>query len=752
MSTTSPIDHAELPIIGMHCAACATRLERALSASPGVHRATVNFATGRASIDYESATTTAPDLQEVVRNTGYDAILPAVGETATLEDDEQRLQDAEFRRLRNRLILAAILTLPLMVWGMGSHLWPAVAEAISFPGQAWIEFGLATLVLFGAGREFFLGAWAAARQRAADMNTLVAVGTLSAYLASAVVTFTPTQHHHGEGFAVYYEVSAVIITLILLGRYLELRARHRTGGAIRALMGLAARTARVERNGVETDLPIEEVVLGDVIRVRPGEKVPVDGTVLDGTSAVDESMLTGEPMPVMKRAGDTVIGATVNTTGSFRMTATRIGQDTVLHQIIRLVHQAQGSKAPIQKLADTVAGIFVPVVLILAVTTFVDWFNLTPEATRWNFALRTFVSVLIIACPCALGLATPTAVLVGTGRGALAGILIKGGEPLETAHRLTTIILDKTGTLTEGKPSVTEIVSLGLSESEILRLAGAAEQGSEHPIARAVLQAAQARGITLPAVDQFSTTPGLGIAATVENQAILLGNAKWLEQHGVSFPAHTTSSPGGLTRLFLAVDNIPAGLLMIADPIRPSSKAAVQRLHQMGLELVLATGDNAQAGEAVARQVGIDRVYADVLPAGKVDVVNELHKANKVVAMVGDGINDAPALAAADVGIAMGTGTDVAIEAADITLLHGHLEGVATAIALSRATMRTIRENLFFAFAYNILGIPFAAGVLYPLTGWLLSPMLASAAMTASSISVVVNALRLSRFPIAPKE
>ncbi|MBA4066753.1 MAG: copper-translocating P-type ATPase [Isosphaera sp.] len=764
MSTTTaePATQVDLPVVGMHCAACAVRIEGALAHAPGVSKAAVNFATGRATVEYDPAATAPAALRDVVRGAGYDAVLPQKGDYAGGSvSTEEAAREADYRRTRLRFVVAAVLTVPVAVLAMAGHLVPSLAPALDFPGRAWVELALTTPVLFWAGREFFTGAWAAARHRAADMNTLVAIGTLSAYAYSVVATLAPgwlavgaSSEHAGHGAAtpagVYYEVAAVIVTLILLGRLLEARARSRTGGAIRALIGLSPKTARVERDGAEMDVPVADVQVGDVVRVRPGEKVPVDGTVLDGTSAVDESMLTGEPLPVTKAPGDPVIGATVNTTGSFRLTATKVGADTVLQQIVRLVQEAQGSKAPIQKLADTVSGYFVPAVLCLAVLTFVVWFNLTPPESRLTFALLTFVSVLIIACPCALGLATPTAVMVGTGRGAQAGILIKGGEPLEAAGRLTTVVLDKTGTVTEGRPAVTEVVAVGLSEADLIRLAAAAEGGSEHPLARAVIAAAETRGLAVPQATAFEAVPGHGLVATVEGRSVLVGNARLLSSRGVPFDAAAVerASAAGRTTLLVAVDGRYAGLLAVSDPVKATSKAAVERLHAMGLEVVLLTGDNPGTAEAVARAVGIDRVLADVLPEGKAAEVKKLREAGKVVAMVGDGINDAPALAAADVGVAMGTGTDVAIEAADITLVKGDLSGVASSIELSRATMRTIRQNLFFAFAYNVLGIPVAAGVLYPLTGWLLSPILASAAMALSSVSVVTNALRLGRIEL----
>ena len=761
-TTAGTATRVDLPVVGMHCAACAVRIEGALGQAPGVAKAAVNFATGRATVEYDPAATAPTNLRDVVRGAGYDAVLPQDGHHAGgVSDVEEQARAADYRRTRLKFVVSAALTVPVAVLGMGGHVVPALAPLLNFSGRAWVELALATPVLFWAGWEFFSGAWAAARHRAADMNTLVAIGTLSAYAYSVVATLTPgwlavgaSSDHAGHGgpapAGVYYEVAAVIVTRILLGRLLEARARSRTGGAIRALVGLSPKTARVERDGAEVDAPLAEVRVGDVVRVRPGEKVPVDGTVLDGTSAVDESMLTGEPLPVTKSPGDPVIGATVNTTGSFRLKATKVGADTVLQQIVRLVQEAQGSKAPIQKLADTVSGYFVPAVLCVAVLTFVVWFNLAPPESRLTFALLTFVSVLIIACPCALGLATPTAVMVGTGRGAQSGILIKGGEPLEAAGRLNTVVLDKTGTVTEGKPAVTEVVAAGVSEADLIRLAAAAEGPSEHPLARAVIAAAQSRGLSVPPATAFEADPGHGLAATVEGRTVLVGNARLLTSRNVMFDAAAVerAAAAGRTTLLVAVDGTFAGLLAVADPVKPTSKAAVGRLHAMGLEVVLLTGDNRGTAEAVARAVGIDRVLAEVLPDGKAAEVKKLRDAGKVVAMVGDGINDAPALAAADIGIAMGTGTDVAIEAADVTLVKGDLSGVASSIELSRATMRTIRQNLFFAFAYNVLGIPVAAGVLYPLTGWLLSPILASAAMALSSVSVVANALRLGRLDL----
>ncbi|MCM2264781.1 MAG: cadmium-translocating P-type ATPase [Desulfuromonadales bacterium] len=747
----------ELSLTGMHCASCAARIEKGLAEAPGVVNAAVNFATSRATVQFDPATTGVEQLQAAVRSLGYDVLLPEAGTLApeALHDAEEQRRVQEYARQRQRFILAVLLTVPVAILAMAGHLLPALREAFAFPARPWIELALTTPVLFWAGREFFSGAWAAARHRAADMNTLVAIGTLSAYLYSLVATVAPGWLHAATGRAgevgVYFEVAAIIVTLILMGRLLEARARSRTSGAIRALMDLAPKLARVERNGIEQDIPAAELQVGDVVLVRPGEKVPVDGTVIDGRSTVDESMLTGEPLPVVKQAGDPVIGATLNKSGAFRLRATRVGRDTVLQQIIRLVQQAQGSKAPIQRLADIIAGYFVPVVICIAIATFVLWFDFAPADQRLTMALITFVSVLIIACPCALGLATPTAIMVGTGRGAQSGILIKGGEALETAHRVTTVVFDKTGTITRGAPVVTDIVAFGMAEDALLRLAAAAEAGSEHPLGESIVRSAQERGLDRPAVRDFQAVSGYGIEATVEGRPVLLGTALFLRDRGLvpdEAPARRLAEEGK-TPVFVAVDGRPAGIIAIADPVKDGARAAIGQLHALGLEVIMLTGDHRDTAEAIARQVGVDRVLAEVLPEGKEEEVRKLQAQGKVVAMVGDGINDAPALARADVGIAMGSGTDVAMEAADITLVKGDLFGVAASIALSKATIRNIKQNLFFAFIYNILGIPLAAGVLYPLTGWLLSPVIASLAMALSSVSVVTNALRLRGFTVA---
>ena len=787
----------DLPLLGMHCAACAARIERVLKRAPGVEDASVNFATTRATVHYDAALTNPQQLRAVVQKAGYDAIVeeptPApdavslvsgshvahdhaqhasqTHDTAlprtTPEEREAQAREAELGAQQRRFGVALALSIPVVALGMASHMGSGLGSVLQFPGRAWVEMLLTALVVFGAGREFFVGAWLAARHRAADMNTLIAVGTLAAFAYSATVTLAPglfqgaaavsgmtemgsVSAHGAMPTAVYYEVAASVVTLILLGRLLEARARARTGGAIRALIGLAPKTARVERNGQERDIPLAEVQVGDVVLVRPGEKVPVDGQVLDGHSRVDESMLTGEPLPVEKQKGATVIGATLNTTGALRVQATKVGSDTVLQQIVRLVQEAQGSKAPIQRLADRVAAIFVPVVLCIAVLTFMAWFVFAPVENRLTLALLAAVSVLIIACPCALGLATPTAIMVGTGRGAQSGILIKSAAALETAYRLTTIVLDKTGTITQGQPAVTDIAAQGISEDELLRLTASAERGSEHPLGAAIVRAAEERQLSLAPLQDFRALHGQGITAQIEGRKVQVGSLALMGEMGLQPDAALAQSwaASGKTPVCVAVDGHYAGMIAIADPIKPSAEAAIARLRTLGLEVVMLTGDNAHTAQTIARQVGIEQVRAEVLPQGKAEEIKRLQSAGKVVAMVGDGINDAPALAQADVGIAMGQGTDVALEAADITLVRGDLSGVAAGIALSKATMRNIKQNLFFAFIYNIVGIPLAAGVLYPFTGWLLSPIIASAAMALSSVSVISNALRLRGFRV----
>jgi Cu+-exporting ATPase len=757
----------DLPIEGMSCAACAARIEKRLGAQPGVGAAGVNFATKVASVTYDPARTSAEMLAKAVRDIGYGAVVPGpgghahdAGDAHGARDGHGDLHHVEGRAERRTLVttlVGAALALPVVVIAM-SH---GRVGAFNRPWINGLQLALTTLVVFGCGRRFFRSAWKSLRHASANMDTLVAMGTGAAYLYSAVVTFAP-HLVTGAGHAgmpgsppVYFEAASVIIVLVLLGKYFEARATGRTGAAITRLAGLRARTARVFRDGVEREIPIEDVHVGDVVVVRPGEKIPVDGRVESGHSDVDESMLSGESVPVEKVAGARVYGATVNTTGALRVVATQVGADTALEHIVRLVRQAQGSKAPIARLADRVSAVFVPAVMVIALATFMTWWFASPPESRLNMALVTSVSVLIIACPCALGLATPTAIMVGTGAGAQRGVLIKGGEVLETAHRLTAVVLDKTGTITEGKPVLTEIVPApGFTESQLLRWAAGAEMYSEHPLGVAIVRGARERSLSVPQPGDFRAVVGEGVSATVEGREVLVGKRTLLEGRGVGLtlgPQGERLAGAGQTGVFVSVDGRAAGVLGVADRAKPTAKAAVARLRSLGLRVVMMTGDNPSTAKAIAREVGIDEVLAGVLPRDKAAKIRELRAQGQRVGMVGDGINDAPALAVADVGMAIGTGTDVAMEAADITLMGYDLGAVADVIALSQATMRTIRQNLFWAFVYNVVGIPLAAGVLYPITGWLLSPIVASAAMAFSSVSVVLNSLRLGRRMPAPR-
>jgi Cu+-exporting ATPase len=668
------------------------------------------------------------------------------------KDTEEAERRAEITDLARRIIVGAVLTAPVLFAVMAHE----VFGASWVPGvllNHWVQLALITPVMFYTGWPIHRTGWLALSHRSADMNSLITLGTTAAYGYSLLVTVAPGLFPASVR-NVYFEAVGVILTLILLGRLIETRAKAGTGQAIRELLGLQARTARVVRDGTETEIPVEEVLVGDEVVVRPGEKIPVDAVVVSGSSAVDESMVTGEPMPVSKRAGDTVIGATINTTGSLRVRAEKVGADTMLAQIIKLVQQAQASRAPIQRLADTVSGYFVPAVMAIAIVTFAVWFTAGP-APALTLALVSAVSVLIIACPCALGLATPLSVMVGTGKGAQAGILIRSAEALETAHKLDTIVLDKTGTVTAGKPSLTDVhPTADLAAGELLALVAAAEADSEHPLGAAIVAAARERGLDVPVAAAFASVTGKGVRATVNGHLVLVGNARLLADAGTLTAGldliAAELSAGGKTPVLAAIDGQPAGVLAVADPVKDDSAAAIAALHRLGVDVVMITGDNARTAAAIAREVGIHRVLAEVLPEHKAAEVGRLQAEGRTVGMTGDGINDAPALAAAEVGLAIGTGTDVAIEAADITLISGSLAGVVTAIELSRATMRNIRQNLFFALAYNAIGIPLAAGVLYPFFGIRLSPIIAAAAMALSSLSVVTNANRLRRWHPAP--
>jgi P-type Cu+ transporter len=756
---------ADLAISGMTCAACVTRVEKSLARTPGVSHAGVNLATSRATVEYDPYATSVDALIEAVKDAGYGARdasdngLDAEASRAA-EAAESRARREEYLDLRRKFVIAAALSLPVLVIAM-SH---GRIRALGFPGVSWLELILTTPVVFYSGAQFYRGAWAAFRHRAADMNTLIATGTGAAYVYSAIATVLPglftrasvasemAMNGGSSGMVpVYFEAAGVIIALVLLGRMLEAKAKGRTAEAIQRLVKLQAKSARVIRDGREIEVPVESVVAGDIVQMRPGEKIPVDGEVVDGFSSVDESMLTGESIPVEKQAGDVVFGATMNATGAFRFRATRVGRETALFRIVRMVEQAQGSKAPIARMADVISGIFTPVVLSIAIATFAVWFVLAPVDARFTIALMNFVAVLIIACPCALGLATPTAIMVGTGRGAEEGVLIKGGESLETAHRVNTVVFDKTGTITRGQPELTDVVPISaIPESELIRLVAGAERLSEHSLAAAIVNGAEARGITPAKASSFRAIPGHGLEATVEGHRMLIGNRRLIADRGVDItnakPVLAKVTSEGKTALLVVIDDQLSGIIAVADRVKPESASAIVALHRMGLEVVMITGDNRETADAIGREVGIDRVIAEVLPEAKAEEVKRLQGEGKLVAMVGDGINDAPALAQADVGIAIGTGTDVAIAASGVTLLRGDLRGVVTAIALSRATIHTVKQNLFWAFVYNVIGIPLAAGVFYPLTGWLLSPVIASAAMSLSSVSVVTNSLRLRNF------
>jgi Cu+-exporting ATPase len=738
------------PVSGMTCASCVTRVEEALSNVPGVISASVNLASEKAAVEYVEGTGLA-DMRRAVKDAGYE-----LGPEAQALEDVTTAAQREIRVIRNRFIIAAILTASIMVLGWGP----------SFAGRSYLLWALATPVQFWAGLRFYRGAWGALKHKTSDMNTLIAVGTSVAYFYSMIAVIAPGLFTTGvlEPY-LYFHTSAAIITLILLGRFLEARARGQTSEAIKNLIGMQPKTALVIREGKQKEIPVEEVQVGDLILVRPGERVPVDGIVRQGYSSVDESMITGESIPVEKKVDDEVIGATINKTGSLEIEASKVGKDTTLAHIVRMVEEAQGSKAPIQRLADVIASYFVPAVIGIAIVTFVVWYFVGP-APALTFAFLNFVAVLVIACPCALGLATPTAIMVGTGKGAEQGILIRNGEALERAHQINTVLLDKTGTLTRGEPVVTDIISAhSFSQEEVLQLAASAEHSSEHPLGEAVVKAALEKKLKLSPSSDFNAIPGQGVEALVEGKKLFLGNLKLMEERGLSLNGLEKKAAelleGGKTVMFLGKDNHIAGIIALADTLKPGAKEALQALGKMGIETAMLTGDNRRTAKAIAQEAGIDRVLAEVLPEHKAGEVKKLQEEGKVVAMIGDGINDAPALAQADVGIAIGTGTDVAMETGDITLISGDLMGAVTAISLSKRTMRTIKQNLFWAFAYNTALIPVAAGVLYIAFGnvgvpsglhfilgeyGFLNPILAAAAMAASSITVVSNSLRLRRF------
>ncbi|MGB3516510.1 MAG: heavy metal translocating P-type ATPase [Elainellaceae cyanobacterium] len=739
-----------LKLRGMSCASCASNIEEAIRAVPGVEACSVNFGAEQAAVTYDPHQTNLTYIQAAVDDAGYRA-QPLQDDVLAPEDDaERREREAENRLLTRKAVFSLVIGSILVIGSLPMMTGLPIPFIPMWLHNPWFQLVLTTPVLFWAGNSFFINAWKALKRHSASMDTLVAVGTGTAFLYSLFPTVYPQWFiDQGLNPDVYFEAAAVIVALILLGRLLENRAKGQTSEAIRKLMGLQAKTARVIREGREYDIPIAEVMLGDVILVRPGEKIPVDGQIVDGASTLDEAMVTGESVPVQKTVGDEVIGATLNKTGSFKFRATRVGKDTFLAQIVKLVQQAQGSKAPIQKMADQVTAWFVPAVIAIAILTFIVWYNVMGNVTM---ALITTVGVLIIACPCALGLATPTSIMVGTGKGAENGILIKGADSLELAHNMQAIVLDKTGTITQGKPTVTNYLTVNgtATELHLLKLAGSLERNSEHPLAEAVVNYAQAQGVTLVDAQGFEAVAGSGVQGSVAGQRVQIGTHRWMNELGIATDhlqqqgEHTESL--GRTVVWLAVDGQVEAILGIADAVKPSSAAAIATLQRMGLEVVMLTGDNRRTAEAIAREVGITRVFAEVRPDQKAAQVERLQREGKVVAMVGDGINDAPALAQADVGMAIGTGTDVAIAASDITLISGDLHGIVTAIQLSRATMANIRQNLFFAFIYNVAGIPIAAGILYPIFGWLLSPIIAGAAMAFSSVSVVTNALRLRNF------
>lgn len=755
---TSECKQIQLPIGGMSCAVCAKRVEKAISELEGVADVNVNFAAEKAFVTYNPQKVRPSAMKEAVLKAGYQ---PLENKGAGAEDEDRKRREKEINTMKKKFIAAAIFAFPLLYIAM-----VPMIKFVSLPGAKMLDGLMMNYPLFYALLEFFLTVpvicvgyrfytvgFKSLFQKSPNMDSLIAVGTTAAVAFSLYNTFQIAKGNFQAVHSLYFESAGVIITLILLGKMLEAVSKGKTGEAIKKLMGLAPKTAFVIQNGAETEIPVEEVEIGDIIIVKPGSKIPVDGVVIEGHTTIDESMLTGESMPVDKKAGDKVYAASLNTTGTVKFRAEKVGSDTALAQIIKLVEQAQGSKAPIAKLADIVAGYFVPAVIAIAVASGIAWFIGTGD---FKFALTIFISVLVIACPCALGLATPTAIMVGTGKGAENGILIKSGEALETAHKINAIILDKTGTITEGKPSVTDLIcASNFTQEKLLQLVASAEKNSEHPLGQAIVRGAQEKSLALLEAENFNSITGQGIEAQIAGLSVFVGNRKMMEEKNISVKELEKDADKlaeeGKTPVFVAADGQPAGIVAVADVVKKSSRAAIESLHKMGIEVAMITGDNKKTAEAIARQVGIDRVLAEVLPQDKAFEVKKLQQEGRKVAMVGDGINDAPALAQSDIGIAIGSGTDVAMESADIVLMHSDLTDVPTAILLSKKTIRNIKQNLFWAFGYNTIGIPVAAGVLYLFGGPLLNPMLAAAAMSLSSVSVLTNALRLKRFK-APTE
>ena len=745
-----------IPIKSMHCTSCVTRIELALQIAPGIVSARASLGTSAVDVEYQPETASFETIRRAIESAGHRVAepKPTKGPDAGEVDPAEAAREEEYQTLMRKFWLAAVVSVPVMALSY-PDLIPGLREWMTAGSETrrivWTLLGLVSLpVLVWSGSQFFIGMWHALKHRAANMHTLIAIGISAAFLYSVIAVAFPDLFPSMALAEVFWDVTDVVIALVTLGLALELKAKGRTSEAIKKLIGLQAKTARVVRDGKEIDLPVEEVIVADTVVVRPGDKIPVDGEVIEGASAIDESMITGESMPVEKQVGDEVIGSTLNKTGSFRFRATKVGKDTALANIIRMVKDAQGSKAPIQRVVDAVSGYFVPTVMILAILSFIAWYLFGPEP-RIIYATIVLVTTLIIACPCALGLATPTSLTVGIGKGAENGILIRSGDALQSSEKLDAIILDKTGTITRGEPSLTDVVpAQGHKEDTVLRLAAALERGSEHPLGEAIVKGAEARDLPSVPTTGFAAIPGHGVSGSVEGRQVLLGNAKLMRDRSVPIDALVSAwerlATEGKTPMYVAADGQPLGLVAVADTVKPDSKAAIETLVRLGIEVVMLTGDNERTAKAIAGQVGIKRVLAEVLPDDKAHEVQKLQLEGKTVGMVGDGINDAPALAQADVGFAIGTGTDVAIEASDVTLIKGSLLGVVTAIEISRATMRNVRQNLFGAFGYNALGIPVAMGVLYPIFGLLLSPLIASAAMAFSSVTVVTNANRLRFF------